>query len=77
VAAIPYISAKCREIYTKQFDQLPNPKTFTISDNGHCGWSVDYDDAPTSALKGCQLVTPDSTCRVYRVNDNVVWEKAK
>ncbi len=55
------------------FDRAPNPKAFAISEDGHCGWASDYGEASFYALNACAQLGKPGTCRLYRVNDNVVW----
>lgn len=73
--AIPHLSDKCREAYKNIFDAGANPKAFAISDDGHCGWAADYGEASVNALNACAQLGKAGTCKLYRVNDNVVWPK--
>ena len=72
VAAVPTEGQSCRDIYARYLGLAP-PKAIAFSDHGGCA-SRTGPDAISSALSACSR---DGTrqCRLYAVDNNVVWIK--
>jgi hypothetical protein len=73
VAAIPFIGDRGREGY-KAFLTKQYPRAFVISASGRWSWAEMGDDPLKRALDIC-LKTNDKGCRLYAVDDQVVWKK--
>lgn len=73
VDKVPYIRASGREGYktflTKQF-----PRAFAISASGAWGWAEQGDDPLQRALDNCNRHAKTTPCRLYAVDDQVVWK---
>lgn len=74
VAAVPYLKEAGRQGYA-QFLKKPGPRAFAIASSGSWGWAAEGDDPVATALAGCQQHTGE-TCRLYVVDDDVVWRPA-
>lgn len=72
VAAVPYLKEKGRENYAK-FLTMPQPRAFAIADTGSHGWAFDGAEPLETALKNCEKFAKKS-CRLYAVDDDVVWQ---
>jgi dienelactone hydrolase len=72
--ALPYVKAAGREGYktflTKQF-----PRAFAVSTSGAWGWAEMGDDPLARALANCDRHSKNQPCRLYAVNEDVVWAK--
>ncbi len=73
VAAVPGLSDKGKEAYQKYLTQ-PQPKAFAIGAHGGYGWQSGDDLAVDKALAACGKHS--ETCRLYAVDDDVVWSAA-
>lgn len=73
VAALPYVGdlKLARDNYAK-FLTLPKPRAFAVGSNRYHGFSSG-DDAMSRALSACQRET-GAPCKLYAVDDNVVWQ---
>jgi dienelactone hydrolase len=71
VAAVPLISAECRQTYTN-FLQKDIPRAFAIGPDGSCAFSAGRPDAMAKSLARCAEAAA-SACKLYAVNDDVVW----
>jgi hypothetical protein len=77
--AVPYLSAKGREAY-RTWAARPNPKAFGVAPNGSyftaAGTLPQDRSLPTDpterAMVGCERAAK-MPCKLYAVNDNVVW----
>jgi hypothetical protein len=77
--AVPYLSAKGREAY-RTWAARPNPKAFGVAPNGYyftaAGKSPQDKSLPADptdrAMVGCERAAK-MPCKLYAVNDNVVW----
>jgi len=71
---LPHVKAAGRENYkvflTKQF-----PRAFALSVGGAWGWSEMGDDPLQRALANCNKHAKDNPCKLYAVDDQVVWTK--
>jgi hypothetical protein len=80
-AAVPHLGPRSRERY-HEWTQRANPKAFAIAPDGHFfaanGTSPSDKSLPSDpierALTGCEK-TAKMPCKLYAVNDNVVWVK--
>lgn len=71
VDAVPYLSEAGREAY-RAFLTKATPRAFAISPSGAWSWAEDGDDPATQALASCRKNSGE-TCKLYAVNDYVVW----
>jgi hypothetical protein len=68
---VPYLNEKGRQGYQK-FLTMKKPRVFVIAPNG--AWSASAGKDPVaSALKACGKA--NNECRVYAVDDEVVWKQ--
>lgn len=72
VAAVPYLKEKGRENYAK-FLTMPYPRAFAIADTGSHGWSFEGVDPLDTALRNCEKFAK-KPCRLYAVDNDVVWQ---
>ncbi len=73
VNAIPYIGEKGRDGY-KNFLTKQYPRAFVISASGRWSWAEMGDDPLKRALDICRK-NSGTECRLYAVDDQVVWGK--
>jgi len=71
--ALPYVGDKGREGY-KNFLTKQYPRAFAISPGGRWAWAEMGDDPLRRALDTCSK-NNNQTCRLYAVDDQVVWTK--
>jgi dienelactone hydrolase len=71
VEAIPYLQDGGRAQYRAFLDK-PFPRAFAVSASGAWSWAEDGDDPIDQALADCQKNSSDP-CKLYAVNNNVVW----
>lgn len=71
VEAIPYLRQRGREQY-RVFLAKPTPRAFAVSTSGGWSWAEDGDDPVARVLTSCQHSSGEA-CRVYAVDDDVVW----
>ena len=74
VDRVPYLKASGREGY-KTFLSKQMPRAFAISANGAWGWANMGDDPLERALANCSKNAKGQPCRLYSVDDQVVWVK--
>lgn len=72
VNAVPYLKEKGREQY-KVFLSKSYPRAFAISPSGAWSWAEDGDDPVEQVLATCRK-SSSQPCKLYAVNDNVVWD---
>jgi dienelactone hydrolase len=70
--AIPYLNATGRVGY-ERFLTLPTPRAFVIAADGAWSFSARDFDVLNSALQQC--VAKHLGCKLYAVNDQVVWSR--
>ena len=79
--AIPFINPAGRKAY-QEFLAKPKPRAFAIAPNGAWGWSAPvegtymatrYLDSISRAMERCAK-RGEGTCKLYAVDDRVVWE---
>lgn len=71
VDAIPYLQSYGREQY-KVFLGKPTPRAFALSSGGGWSWAEDGDNPVERVLATCERST-GQPCRLYAVDDDVVW----
>lgn len=71
VDAVPYLQQQGREQY-KVFLGKPTPRAFAVSSGGGWSWAEDGDDPVARALASCAR-SSGQQCRLYAVDDDVVW----
>lgn len=74
VEAVPFLKASGREGY-RNFLTKTVPRAFAISPSGAWGWAEMGDDPLARALANCNRNAKDQVCRLYAVNEDVVWPK--
>ncbi|HJU71029.1 MAG TPA: CocE/NonD family hydrolase [Paucimonas sp.] len=74
VDAVPYLQDKGRAAY-RDFLGKSLPRAFAISASGAWSWAEDGDDPVAKVLANCQKGS-SQPCRLYAVNDYVVWSDA-
>jgi hypothetical protein len=74
VEAIPYLRAGGRDGY-RAFLTKSLPRAFALSPTGAWGWAEMGDDPLERALANCNRNSKDQPCRLYAVDDGVVWVK--
>ena len=71
INAIPYLQQQGREQY-RVFLAKPTPRAFAVSTSGGWSWAEDGDDPSGRVLTTCQRSSGEP-CRLYAVDDDVVW----
>jgi dienelactone hydrolase len=71
VDAVPFLSDAGRDGY-RNFLTRTLPRAFAISASGAWSWAEDGDDPVSQALDNCRKNSGES-CKLYAVNDYVVW----
>jgi hypothetical protein len=74
VGKIPFLKATGREGY-KAFLTKQYPRAFALSPSGAWGWAEMGDDPLERALANCNRNSKNTPCRLYAVDDSVVWVK--
>jgi hypothetical protein len=70
--AVPYIGKAGRLSYLR-FLKMEKPRAFVIAPNGSSASVSGGDDSAARAMKFCAL--KNKGCRLYAVDNNVVWPK--
>ena len=73
VTAVPFLDQRGREGYQNFLHQYSS-RAFAVSDSGAWSWAEGGDDPMSVALDGCQKQSSDP-CRLYAVNNTVVWNE--
>ncbi|SAL15934.1 dienelactone hydrolase-like protein [Caballeronia sordidicola] len=73
VAAVPFLDERGREGYENFLHQYSS-RAFAVSDSGAWSWAEGGDDPMAVALDGCQKQSTEP-CRLYAVNNAVVWSE--
>lgn len=71
IDAIPYLKDKGREAY-RTFLSKSLPRAFAVSASGEWSWAEEGEDPVERVLANCKS-TADQPCRLYAVDDYVVW----
>lgn len=74
VDQVPYLKTSGREGY-QAFLSKQIPRAFAISASGAWGWANMGDDPLERALANCNKYAKGQPCRLYSVDDQVVWVK--
>jgi dienelactone hydrolase len=74
VQAVPHLSAASRERYRVYLAANP-PKAFAVAANGAWASRVESAAAMREALERCQTHGKEQPCKLYAVDDAVVWPK--
>ncbi len=72
IDAIPFLKDKGREQY-KVFLEKSMPRAFALSPSGAWSWTEDGDDPAERALANCEK-SSRLPCKLYAVDDYVVWQ---
>jgi dienelactone hydrolase len=76
VQAVPCKSDNCRSGYTA-FLTKNKPRAFATNGKGPWTWANAGEDPLRRALESCNLQAKEDTCKLYAVDDNVVWNAEK
>lgn len=71
VKAVPYLADGAREHY-REFLNKSYPRAFAVSPSGAWSWAEDGDDPAEQVLADCQKHS-SQPCKLYAVDNNVVW----
>jgi dienelactone hydrolase len=74
ITAVPFVDDAGRNGYRNFLHQYPS-RAFAVSDSGAWSWAEGGDDPMSVAVANCQKQSSDP-CRLYAVNDAVVWKDA-
>lgn len=74
VMRVPYLRNNGRGGY-QAFLAKPTPRAFAIAPNGAWGWAEGGDDPLQRALDNCNRHAAAGGCRLYAVDDYVVWKE--
>ena len=72
VDSVPFVDEAGRAGYRNFLHHYPS-RAFAVSDSGAWSWAEGGDDPMSVAVANCQKQSSDP-CRLYAVNDNVVWK---
>ncbi len=70
--ALPHVRESGKKGY-ERFLTLSYPRAFAISPSGAWGSSFGQDDDISNALNNCNKNAAQKNCKLYAVNDDVVW----
>lgn len=73
-AALPFVNASGREGYAKYL-AAETPKAFAIGPNGAWTWRANMANAMPAALERCAEHGRGMACKLYAVDDRVVWNR--
>lgn len=73
--AVPYLNERRRALY-RDFLKMPTPRAFAIAPTGNVGWAYKGIDPNSRALKYCEEIAKTS-CKLYAVDQDVVWSQAQ
>ncbi|WP_042260899.1 dienelactone hydrolase family protein [Paraburkholderia heleia] len=71
VGAVPYVDQAGRDGYRNFLKQYPS-RAFAVSDSGAWSWAEGGDNPMAVAISNCEKHSADP-CRLYAVNNTVVW----
>ena len=72
VDAVPHVRDTGKKGYAT-FLRWGTPRAFAISGTGAWGWAAEGDDPTARAIANCQKNSKDP-CRLYAVDEDVVWK---
>lgn len=73
-AALPHVGATGREAYAKYL-VADTPKAYAIGPSGAWSWRANMADAMEAALARCAEHGRGVACKLYALDDHVVWNK--
>lgn len=73
ISAVPYLTENGREGY-RSFLEKATPRAFAVSASGQWSWAEEGDDPAERVLATCQQ-SSKTPCRLYAVDQDVVWSK--
>ncbi|HTI19120.1 MAG TPA: prolyl oligopeptidase family serine peptidase [Trinickia sp.] len=74
IEAVPYLDAAGRAAYRKFLRQFPS-RAFAVARSGAWSWAEGGDDPISVALSNCSKENHGEACRLYAVDDSVVWNE--
>ncbi|MGB7480164.1 MAG: CocE/NonD family hydrolase [Burkholderiaceae bacterium] len=74
IDAVPYLKDQGRAAY-RDFLGKTLPRAFAVSESGAWSWAEDGDDPVAEAVANCEK-NSSTPCRLYAVDDGVVWADA-
>jgi dienelactone hydrolase len=74
VKAVPCVSESCRNGYNV-FLSKNKPRAFATNGKGPWAWAERGDDPLQRALDNCNRIAKSETCKLYAVDDDVVWSQ--
>jgi len=72
INAVPYLDMAGRAAYRKFLRQYPS-RAFAVAKSGAWSWAEGGDDPMSVAIANCTEENHGDPCRLYAVNDEVVW----
>jgi dienelactone hydrolase len=72
IDALPHLRETGKKGY-ERFLTLAYPRAFAIAPSGAWGSSVGQEDDLANAINNCNKNAPQKNCKLYAVNDDVVW----
>lgn len=76
VRDVPHLNDSGREVY-RSFLRRSHPRALAISEDGAIGWANDLYKTQRAALRFCnRSAAPGRPCRLYAVDDAVVWSES-
>jgi dienelactone hydrolase len=74
INAVPYLGERGRSAYRDYLDKM-TPRAFAVAPNGAWCWAEEGEDPDARALETCARKSGQA-CKLYSVDDNVVWNVA-
>ena len=72
INAVPYLDASGRAAYRAFLSQYPT-RAFAVSSSGAWSWAEGGDNPMSVALANCRKENGNAPCRLYAIDDHVVW----
>jgi dienelactone hydrolase len=72
VDKLPHVRDTGKKGY-ERFLTMSYPRAFAIAPSGAWAWSSGQEDDLANALNSCNKNAPQKNCKLYAVNDDVVW----
>ena len=76
VAAVPCKSEACKSGYAT-FLTKNKPRAFATSGKGPWSWAEMGEDPLKRALDNCNRLAKEDVCKLYAVDDDIVWAEGK
>jgi dienelactone hydrolase len=77
VEAVPHLKNDAARNGYRAFLAATPPKAFALAPNGAWSWRADGAGVMRAALERCQSNAKETACRLYAVDDQVVWTADK